>query len=62
VCERAINEITVDAAAKPGSNLIQELVDTLRHANVLDLFFSPKNIHEQLVNKSNSVLRLLMRR
>jgi len=38
------------------------LIDTLRQADVLTLFFSSKNIHEQLVNKTKSVLRLLMQR
>ena len=65
VCNTAVSQIgsgTATTTSERSKNLLRELIDSLRAANVLELFFSTKNIHEQLVKKSGGVLKLLMKR
>ena len=50
VCKRAVSEVgsasnVATGAANSSKNLLQELIDTLRDANVLELFFSSRLIH-----------------
>ena len=53
VCKKAINEIGSLVSSTTGENkslnLLIELIETLRQNNVIELFFSSKNIHQQLV-------------
>lgn len=69
VCQRALSEIgsqvnqmKTDGSQNKAGNLLQELIETLRQENVLELFFSSKLIHEQLVIKSAGVLKLLLKK
>lgn len=69
VCQRALSEIgsqvnqmKADGSQNKAGNLLQELIETLRQENVLELFFSSKLIHEQLVIKSAGVLKLLLKK
>ena len=50
VCKRAVSEVgsattVATGASNSSKNLLQELIDTLRAANVLELFFSSRLIH-----------------
>ena len=51
VCKRAVSEVgsattvATSTTANSSKNLLQELIDTLRAANVLELFFSSRHIH-----------------
>ena len=66
VCKRALSSGSVvikDTVKKPGStsgDVIPTLVQTLKEANIIDLFFSKANIHEQLVMRSSGVLSLFL--
>lgn len=65
VCNTAVSQIgsgSVTTTSERSKNLLRELIDNLRTANVFELFFSNKNIHEQLVKKSAGILKLLMKR
>lgn len=50
VCKKAINEIGSLVSSTTGENkslnLLIELIETLRQNNVIELFFSSKNIHQ----------------
>ena len=61
VCKRAVSEIGNSNKAG-SSNLLAELISTLRDANVIDLFFSNKHIHEQLVQRSEGLLKLMLKK
>ena len=66
VSKRAITSGSVAAketVKKPGSSsgdVIPALVQTLKEANVIDLYFSKATIHEQLVMRSSGVLSLFL--
>ena len=46
VCKRAVSEMASSTASSSPKGLLQEPIDTLLEANVIDLFFSSKLIHE----------------
>ena len=62
VCKRAINEISSSATSSSPKGLLQELISTLDEENVVDLFFSSKMIHEQLVRRSDGLLKFLLKK
>lgn len=64
VCKKAINELvtTTTNSENRSLNLLIELIETLRENNVIDLFFSSKNIHAQLVQRSEGLLKLMLKR
>ena len=66
VCKRAINEISSSSAsstsASPNKGLLNELLTTLDESKTVDMFFSSKLIHEQLVKRSDGLLKILLKK
>ena len=66
VCKKAITEVgavsTGSVTAPKKQQLLQQLVDILSEAKVLDLFFSRENIHSQLVQRSGGLFRLFFKK
>ena len=69
VCKRAATlsaaaaRETVSAGASPGQSsaeVLAELVRMLREADIVELFFSKKHIHSQIVQRSENLLKLLI--
>lgn len=64
VCKNAINEISANStnSQQASKGILQELIQTLNETNVLEMFFSSKLIHEQLVRRSDGLLKLLLKK
>ena len=64
VCKRAMTLTalagTSTSETQSAAEVLLELIHMLRHADILELFFSRQHIHSQLVQRSENLLKLLL--